>query len=76
MLLKFTTKSKETVNLNINLDDLKEIVSKEGNYIRFMYKDNTEVNLTYNSKSFDFNTDHELTVDEINKLILEINLIP
>lgn len=74
MLLKFATKKKDTVNLS--LDNLKEIVCKENNYIRISYKDGSEVNLSYNSNSFDFKTDHELTIDEINKLITEINLMP
>lgn len=74
MLLKFTTKNKDTVNLS--LDNLKEIRSKENNYIRIFYRDGTEINLSYNSNSFDFKTSHELTIDEINKLITEINLIP
>lgn len=75
MLLKFETKQKQMVDLN--LDNMKKIEHKVSNYVRIYFNDGTEINLSYNSKVFSksFITDYELTIAQLNNLITEIQLM-
>lgn len=73
MFIKFQTKSNQ--NVNIPLENIREITTLHNNYIRIFYQDGTEMNLSYNKRSFSFTTHHELSVNELNKLMHEINIM-
>lgn len=74
MFITFKNKKRETIKVSIS--DIKEIAHREGTFVRLFYNDGSETNITYNSNSFSFTTNHEVDASEINSIIQELNLIP
>lgn len=74
MFLKCQTKDGR--NVQISLENIKEIESKPNSFIRITYTDGTITSLTYNPNSFGFQTTYTLDIKEINNLIHELKLSP
>lgn len=71
MLLHVQTKDK--CNVHLDLNDIRNIESKTGNYIRIHYRDGKTISLAYNNTSFDFKVDYIVDIQEINRLITELD---
>ena len=70
MLLHAQTKDK--CNIHLDLNDVRSIESKQGNYIRIHYRDGNTTSLAYNNTSFDFKVDYIVDIQEINRIIIEL----
>ena len=74
MSLNFVTKSKQ--NIFIPLINVRQVINKEGEYIRIIYNDNTEINIALNKTAYGFKVDHEVTKETINDLLMELRTKP
>ena len=70
MLLHAQTKDKRDINLSLN--DVRSTESKLGNYIHINYNDGSTTTLAYNNTSFDFKVDYIVDIQEINRIINEL----
>lgn len=72
--IKFQTRNK--LDILLNLDDYKEIIYRENEYIRLIFKDHRETTLAVKKNGYTFTVDHEVTPQTITSVFTELLITP